>query len=67
MQLQLSCLQLVDASNSVCLSLLMKLGPTDYWSRKASQFTGKPHRVIFDETLEKIYNRLYQQSVARKR
>uniref|UniRef100_A0A1X7UL73 Spermatogenesis-associated protein 6 N-terminal domain-containing protein n=1 Tax=Amphimedon queenslandica TaxID=400682 RepID=A0A1X7UL73_AMPQE len=40
-------------------SLLAKLGYRDYWSSKGS---GKSHRLVFDETLEKIYNRLYQNS-----
>lgn len=44
-------------------SLLTKLGPKDYWSRKLSEFTGKPHRIVFDETMEKIYNRLYQHNL----
>jgi len=40
-------------------SVLVKLGPRDYWSKRMAEFTGKRHRVLFDETLEKIYNRLY--------
>jgi len=35
------------------------LGGGDYWTDKMSEFTGKPHRVVFNDTMEKIYSRLY--------
>ena len=41
-------------------SVTVKIGPRDYWSQRMSEFTGKPHRILFDETLEKIYSRLYE-------
>lgn len=43
-------------------SVLVQLGPQDYWSKRMSEYTGKRHRVLFDETLEKIYNRLYTEA-----
>ena len=43
-------------------SVMVKLGPQDYWSQRMSAFTGRPHRVLFDETMEKIYSRLYQEA-----
>ena len=41
-------------------SVSVRIGPRDYWSRRMAEYTGKRHRVLFDETLEKIYNRLYR-------
>ena len=35
-------------------SVTVKIGPRDYWSRRMSEFTGKKHRLLFDETLEKF-------------
>ena len=43
-------------------SVMVKVGPQDYWSQRMSAFTGRPHRVLFDETMEKIYSRLYQEA-----
>ena len=40
-------------------SVTVKVGEDDYWSTRMAEFTGKPNRVVFDETLEKIYSRLY--------
>ena len=40
-------------------SVTVKVGPQDYWSQRMSEFTGKTHRVLFDENLEKIYHKLY--------
>ncbi len=47
----------------VVYSLLTQLGPTDYWSRQLAQYNnGESHRTVFNETMEKIYNRLYHRS-----
>ena len=49
-------------SEDMCLylySVTVRIGPGDYWSKRMSELTGKKHRVLFNETLEKIYNRLY--------
>jgi len=35
------------------------LGGGEYWTDKMAEFTGKPHRVVFNDTMEKIYSRLY--------
>eukprot|EP00731_Ephydatia_muelleri_P018112 Em0011g152a len=35
------------------LSLTVKVGPGDYWSQRMAEYTGHPHRLLFDETLEK--------------
>ena len=37
-------------------------GGRDYWSQRVAEFQGKHHRLVFDETIEKIYCRLYQRA-----
>ncbi|XP_062479202.1 spermatogenesis-associated protein 6 isoform X1 [Pezoporus occidentalis] len=34
----------------------------EYWSNRASVYKGKPHRAIFEESLEKIYRNMYQKA-----
>ncbi|XP_055580552.1 spermatogenesis-associated protein 6 isoform X2 [Falco cherrug] len=34
----------------------------EYWSSRAAVYKGKPHRVIFEESLEKIYRNMYQKA-----
>ncbi|NXL27452.1 SPAT6 protein, partial [Glaucidium brasilianum] len=34
----------------------------EYWSSRAAIYKGKPHRVIFEESLEKIYRNMYQKA-----
>ncbi|NXR15598.1 SPAT6 protein, partial [Semnornis frantzii] len=34
----------------------------DYWSSRAAVYKGKPHRAIFEESLEKIYRNMYQKA-----
>ncbi|CAI8005995.1 hypothetical protein GBAR_LOCUS4520 [Geodia barretti] len=50
-------------------SVLVGLGGEegeDYWSQKMAQFQGKHHRLVFNETMEKIYSRLYQRAINMK-
>lgn len=47
-------------------SSTVKVGPEDYWSQRMAEYTGHSHRLLFDETLEKIYHRLYQNASAIK-
>ena len=47
----------------ILCSVAVQIGPRDYWSQRMAELTGgKQHRVLFDETLEKIYNRLYTEA-----
>lgn len=32
---------------------------TDYWNEKASEYTGKSHRKLFEENLGKIHDDIY--------
>ncbi|KAM9542246.1 spermatogenesis-associated protein 6 isoform 1-T6 [Guaruba guarouba] len=34
----------------------------EYWSNRASVYKGKPHRAIFEESLEKIYRSMYRKA-----
>ncbi|NXX77977.1 SPAT6 protein, partial [Urocolius indicus] len=36
----------------------------EYWSSRAAVHKGKPHRAIFEESLEKIYRNMYQKASA---
>ncbi|XP_067846351.1 spermatogenesis-associated protein 6 [Heptranchias perlo] len=38
------------------------LGDGDYWSNRAAVYRGKPHRAIFEESLEKIYRNMYKKA-----
>ncbi|XP_041064623.1 spermatogenesis-associated protein 6 isoform X3 [Carcharodon carcharias] len=38
------------------------LGDGDYWSNRAAVYKGKPHRAIFEESLEKIYRNMYKKA-----
>ena len=44
------------------LSTTVKVGGSDYWSDRMAEYTGKPNRVVFDETLERVYKQLYDNS-----
>uniref|UniRef100_A0A672U1B5 Spermatogenesis associated 6 n=2 Tax=Strigops habroptila TaxID=2489341 RepID=A0A672U1B5_STRHB len=34
----------------------------EYWSNRAALYKGKPHRAIFEESLEKIYRNMYRKA-----
>ncbi|XP_038650228.1 spermatogenesis-associated protein 6 isoform X1 [Scyliorhinus canicula] len=38
------------------------LGDGDYWSNRAAVYQGKPHRAIFEESLERIYRTMYKKT-----
>ena len=44
------------------LSTTVKVSGSDYWSDRMAEYTGKPNRVVFDETLERVYKQLYDNS-----
>ena len=43
-------------------SATVKISDGDYWSDRMAEYTGKPNRVVFDETLERAYKQLYDNS-----
>eukprot|EP00117_Sycon_ciliatum_P026837 scpid27119/ scgid21935/ len=44
----------------------VRISDNSYWSQQMSQYTGRSHRQLFDETLEKAYVDLYQRAVKTK-
>ncbi|XP_042190859.1 spermatogenesis-associated protein 6 [Callorhinchus milii] len=40
------------------------LGNGDYWSNRAAMYKGKPHRAVFEDSLEKIYRNLYRKAAS---
>ena len=44
--------------------MTVSLGGGDYWSDKMAELTGKPHRAVFNDTMEKIYSRLYNNATS---
>ncbi|KAJ8376458.1 hypothetical protein SKAU_G00070380 [Synaphobranchus kaupii] len=38
------------------------LGNGAFWSNRAAQYTGKPHRAVFEDSLGQIYKNLYKQA-----
>ncbi|XP_020643784.3 spermatogenesis-associated protein 6 isoform X1 [Pogona vitticeps] len=60
----------MDASNSSELqnssslqqNIMVHLDDDDYWNSQAAQYKNKPHRAIFEESLEKIYRNMYKKA-----
>lgn len=44
--------------------MTVSLGGGDYWSDRMAELTGKPHRAVFNDTMEKIYSRLYNNATS---
>ncbi|XP_061093393.1 spermatogenesis-associated protein 6 [Conger conger] len=38
------------------------LGNGNFWSNRAAQYRGKPHRAVFEDSLGQIYKNLYKQA-----
>ncbi|NXX88387.1 SPAT6 protein, partial [Centropus bengalensis] len=49
----------LQSSSPVEKNTMLPLDNSEYWSRRAAVYKGKPHRVIFEESLEKIYRNMY--------
>ncbi|XP_076814557.1 spermatogenesis-associated protein 6-like isoform X3 [Clavelina lepadiformis] len=41
-------------------SVSVRLNDNEYWNDQMSQLTGKPHRRIFEESVDKIYDDIYK-------
>ncbi|NWS69077.1 SPAT6 protein, partial [Crotophaga sulcirostris] len=50
----------LQSSSPVQRTTAVNLDVGDYWSSRAAVYKGKPHRAIFEESLEKIYRNMYQ-------
>ncbi|KAM6397358.1 spermatogenesis-associated protein 6 isoform 2-T2 [Pluvialis apricaria] len=49
----------LQSSSPVQQNTTVHLDNGEYWSRRAAVYKGKPHRAIFEESLEKIYRNMY--------
>ncbi|KFQ22878.1 Spermatogenesis-associated protein 6, partial [Mesitornis unicolor] len=52
----------LQSSSPVEQNATVHLDNSDYRSGRAAVYKGKPHRVIFEESLEKIYRNMYQKA-----
>lgn len=50
--------------NHLFFRMTVSLGGGDYWSDKMAELTSKPHRAVFNDTMEKIYSRLYSNATS---
>ncbi|KAG9350872.1 hypothetical protein JZ751_024761 [Albula glossodonta] len=66
---------LVCCDDSACDSPVLRdsgaeasvhLGNGAYWSNRAAQYTGKPHRAVFEDSLGQIYKNLFKQASSTK-
>ncbi|KAM4655003.1 spermatogenesis-associated protein 6 isoform 2-T4 [Amazona ochrocephala] len=51
-----------QSSSPVQQNTTVHLDNGEYWSNRASVYKGKPHRAIFEESLEKIYRNMYRKA-----
>lgn len=49
-------------SSSVQQNTTVHLDNGEYWSNRAAAYKGKPHRAIFEDSLEKIYRNMYKKA-----
>lgn len=50
---------LTQQFSSVCFSVTVPLSSDSFWSNLKSQFTGRSHRALFEESLKEIYRNMY--------
>ncbi|NXN67237.1 SPAT6 protein, partial [Himantopus himantopus] len=52
----------LQSSSQVQQNTTVHLDNGEYWSSRAAVYKGKPHRAIFEESLEKIYRNMYRKA-----
>ncbi|KAM9620627.1 spermatogenesis-associated protein 6 isoform 4-T4 [Morphnus guianensis] len=52
----------LQSSSPVQQNTTVHLDNGEYWSSRAAVYKGKPHRAIFEESLEKIYRNMYRKA-----
>ena len=50
---------LTQQFSSVCFSVTVPPSSDSFWSNLKSQFTGRSHRALFEESLKEIYRNMY--------
>ncbi|XP_053134736.1 spermatogenesis-associated protein 6 isoform X2 [Hemicordylus capensis] len=52
----------LQSSLSPRQSTLVHLDSDEYWTSQAAEYRSKPHRAIFEDSLEKIYRNMYRKA-----
>ncbi|NXY46800.1 SPAT6 protein, partial [Ceuthmochares aereus] len=52
----------LQSSSPVRKNTMVHLDNGEYWSSRAAVYKGKPHRAIFEDSLEKIYRNMYMKA-----
>ncbi|XP_065409879.1 spermatogenesis-associated protein 6 isoform X4 [Chrysemys picta bellii] len=52
----------LQSSSSAQQNTTVHLDNGEYWSNRAAVYKGKPHRAIFEDSLEKIYRNMYKKA-----
>ncbi|NXI62824.1 SPAT6 protein, partial [Anseranas semipalmata] len=52
----------LQSSSPVQQNTTVHLDNGEYWSSRAAVYKGKPHRAIFEDSLEKIYRNMYRKA-----
>ncbi|XP_042321474.1 spermatogenesis-associated protein 6 isoform X2 [Sceloporus undulatus] len=52
----------LQSCSSIRQSIMVHLDNGDYWTSQAAEYKNKPHRAIFEDSLEKIYRNMYRKA-----
>ncbi|XP_077189926.1 spermatogenesis-associated protein 6 isoform X2 [Paroedura picta] len=52
----------LQSSSSIRQSIMVHLDNSEYWTSRAADYKNKPHRAIFEDSLEKIYRNMYRKA-----
>ncbi|XP_062995179.1 spermatogenesis-associated protein 6 [Elgaria multicarinata webbii] len=52
----------LQSCSSIRQSIMVHLDSGDYWTSQAAEYKNKPHRAIFEDSLEKIYRNMYRKA-----
>ncbi|XP_028589373.2 spermatogenesis-associated protein 6 isoform X1 [Podarcis muralis] len=56
----------LQSSSSIRQSIMVQLDDDDYWTSRAAEYKSKPHRAIFEDSLQKIYRNMYRKASGSK-
>ncbi|XP_054835139.1 spermatogenesis-associated protein 6 [Eublepharis macularius] len=52
----------LHSSSSTRQSIMVHLDNGEYWTNRAAEYKNKPHRAVFENSLEKIYQNMYRKA-----
>ncbi|XP_060132900.1 spermatogenesis-associated protein 6 isoform X2 [Zootoca vivipara] len=55
-----------QSSSSIRQSIMVQLDDDDYWTSQSAEYKSKPHRAIFEDSLQKIYRNMYRKASGSK-